>query len=175
MSLFASLYPLAQKTTLTLLITAEGDQLRVNVTPRANDDAKGEKTLYPLSILAKPDELDRDFAAAVEIYEPSTLSVLDQARAASAANGNASTPPALPAPSSKGKGGRKRATETPVPTDTSDSAGDADALPVDPRQTQIPGIDPDAEHITPETPAEPAEQDSSNAQPAAEDDGVDLL
>jgi PRTRC genetic system protein E len=175
MSLFASLYPLAQKTTLTLLITAEGDQLRVNVTPRANDDAKGEKTLYPLSILATPDELDRDFAAAVEIYEPSTLSVLDQARAASAANGNASETPALPAPSPKGKGSRKRATETPAPTDTNGNAGAADEPPIDPRQTQIPGIDVEAEPATPETPVEPAEQDSSNAQPAAEDDGVDLL
>ncbi len=174
MSLFASLYPLAQKTTLTLLITAEGDQLRVNVTPRANDDAKGEKTLYPLSILAKPDELDRDFAAAVEIYEPSTLSVLDQARAASAANGNASSTPALPAPTSKGKRGPKRAAETPAPTDSNDNAGTDDALPVDPRQTQIPGIEPDAEHAA-ATPAVAGEQDSSNAQPAAEDDGVDLL
>jgi PRTRC genetic system protein E len=175
MSLFASLYPLAQKTTLTLLITAEGDQLRVNVTPRANDDAKGEKTLYPLSILAKPDELDRDFAAAVEIYEPSTLSVLDQARAASAANGNASTPTALPAPAPKGKRGPKRATEMPAPTDSSGNASAADELPVDPRQTQIPGIDADAEPATSETPAVTGEQDSSNARPAAEDDGVDLL
>ncbi|CAE6811322.1 hypothetical protein R69658_05417 [Paraburkholderia aspalathi] len=95
MSLFASLYPLAQKTTLTLLITTEGDQLRVNVTPHARDDAKGEKTLYPLSILAAPDELDRDFAEAVAIYEPSTQSVLDQARAASAANGSTKHSPCI--------------------------------------------------------------------------------
>jgi hypothetical protein len=33
MSLFASLHPLAQKTTLTLSISTEGDQLRVNATP----------------------------------------------------------------------------------------------------------------------------------------------
>jgi PRTRC genetic system protein E len=175
MSLFASLYPLAQKTTLTLLITAEGDQLRVNVTPRANDDAKGEKTLYPLSILAKPDELDRDFAAAVAIYEPSTLSVLDQARAASAANGNVTSTPALPAPTPKGKRGTKRAAETPAPADSSENGDAGDVPPVDPRQTQIPGIEPDAEHATAETPAVAGEQDPSNAQPAAEDDGVDLL
>jgi len=174
MSLFASLHPLAQKTTLTLLITAEGDQLRVNVTPRANDDDKGEKTLYPLSILATPDELDRDFAEAVAIYEPSTLSVLDRARAASAANsGNAESPKALPAP--KGKPGRKRAAETSVPTDMNDNGGTPDTPPTDPRQTQIPGIDPDADPATAEAPAAVAEQDSGNAQPAAEDDGVDLL
>jgi PRTRC genetic system protein E len=178
MSLFASLHPLAQRTTLTLLITAEGDQLRVNVTPRANDDTKGEKTLYPLSILATPDELDRDFAEAVSIYEPSTLSVLDQARAASAANGTVDAgTKALPAPTTKGKGGRKRAAELPAPTDTNDNAANdaGDAPPADPRQTQIPGIDPDVEPATAETPAVVAEQDSSNAQPAVEEDGVDLL
>jgi PRTRC genetic system protein E len=178
MSLFASLHPLAQRTTLTLLITAEGDQLRVNVTPRANDDTKGEKTLYPLSILATPEELDRDFAEAVSIYEPSTLSVLDQARAASAANGTVdAAAKALPAPTSKGKGGRKRAAELPAPADASDSPGSepADAPPTDPRQTQIPGIEPAAEPATAESPAVAAEQDSSNAEPAVEEDGVDLL
>jgi PRTRC genetic system protein E len=51
MSLFTALHPLAQKATLTLLITVEGDQLRVNVTPRANDDKKGEKTLFRLCVL----------------------------------------------------------------------------------------------------------------------------
>lgn len=177
MSLFASLHPLAQRTTLTLLITAEGDQLRVNVTPRANDDTKGEKTLYPLSILATPDELDRDFAEAVSIYEPSTLSVLDQARAASTANGTVdAAAKALPAPTSKGKGGRKRAAELPAPTEN-DNAGSAagDTPPTDPRQTQIPGIDPSAEPATVETPASVAEQESNNAESAAEEDGVDLL
>ncbi|MDR6447440.1 PRTRC genetic system protein E [Paraburkholderia terricola] len=179
MSLFASLHPLAKRTTLTLLITAEGDQLRVNVTPRANDDTKGEKPLYPLSILATPEELDRDFAEAVSIYEPSTLSVLEQARVASAANGTAdAVTKALPAPAAtaKGKGSRKRAAEQPAPTDNEDEGGGAgDTPPADPRQTQIPGIDPDAEPATAETPAVVAEQDSSNAQPAVEEDGVDLL
>ncbi|WP_171915433.1 PRTRC system protein E [Paraburkholderia xenovorans] len=177
MSLFASLHPLAQRTTLTLLITAEGDQLRVNVTPRANDDTKGEKTLYPLSILATPEELDRDFAEAVSIYEPSTLSVLDQARAASAANGTVDAgTKALPAPTPKGTRGRKRTAEQPAPAESNNAADAAgDTPPTDPRQTQIPGIDPGAEPATAETPAVAAEQDSSNAQPAVEEDGVDLL
>ncbi|WP_144154506.1 PRTRC system protein E [Paraburkholderia sp. BCC1885] len=178
MSLFASLFPLAQKTTLTLLITVEGDELRVNVTPRPNDDAKGEKTLYPLSLLGTPDELDRDFAEAVSIYEPSTLSVLDQARAASAANGKASdAPKALPAPTAKAKRGRKPAADAATATSTGEDGAQEgeDTPPVDSRQTSIPGIDPDAEPAATEAPAEAVEQDSSTAQPAAEDDGVDLL
>ena len=187
MSLFASLHPLAQRTTLTLLITAEGDQLRVNVTPRANDDTKGEKTLYPLSILATPEELDRDFAEAVSIYEPSTLSVLEQARAASAANGTVDAgTKALPAPGNKGKGSRKRATELPAPTDANNAGGaDSDTPPIDPRQTQIPGIEPDVKSEPAETPG--AEDDHAQVEalglndPAlaaaveADADGVDLL
>jgi PRTRC genetic system protein E len=145
MSLFTSLYPLAQKATLTLLVTVEGDQLRVNVTPRATDDKKGEKTLYPLSILASPDELDRDFAEAVSIYEPSVLSVLDQARAASTANGGeTSKTAALPAPtpSTKNKPGRKARPTSAAsePADTPADNGNA-SDEVDPRQTAIPGLD----------------------------------
>jgi PRTRC genetic system protein E len=188
MSRFESIYPLAQKTTLTLLITAEGDQLRVNVTPRANDDAKGEKPLYPLSILATPAELDRDFAEAVAIYEPSTLSVLDQARAASAANsGDKPSTPALPAPGTarKGNTGKKGRTSASTPeTDTPAAAGDAPSAPeVDPRQTQIPGIDdaPGAAQTTPaaaeETgaPAAPADAATEPETPAEDAGAVDIF
>jgi PRTRC genetic system protein E len=177
MSLFASLFPLAQKTTLTLLITVEGDELRVNVTPRPNDDAKGEKTLYPLSLLGTPDELDRDFAEAVAIYEPSTLSVLDQARAASSANGKTTDAPrALPAPAAKGKRGRKPAADASAAPGASESREeDEGSTPTDPRQMSISDVVPDAQPAAPETPAEAAEQNSSEAQPAADDDGVDLL
>jgi PRTRC genetic system protein E len=188
MSLFKSLYPLAQKTTLTLLVTAEGDQLRVNVTPRANDDTKGEKTLYPLSILATPDELDRDFAEAVAIYEPSTLSVLDQARAASAANGKGDAPRALPSPTtpSRGKPGRRpKAEQSAAPETTAgDDAGAEQPAEVDPRQTSIPGIDADTQNASPaqaplaaEAGAQPA--NAAAAAPAADttaaDGGVDIF
>src|ERR1700738_542663 len=113
MPLFTTLFPLTKRAALTVLIVAEGDQLRVNVMPKSKDGSE-EKTIYPLSLLASPEELDRDFAEAVSIYEPGSQSVLDQARAASAANNNGEAPKARPAPS-KGKGGRKRAAELPPP------------------------------------------------------------
>lgn len=138
MSLFTSLHPLARRTTLTLLITAEGDQLRVNVMPRPNDDAKGEKTLYPLSLLATPEELDAEFADAVSIYEPSIASVLDQARAASAANSNGSATAALPAPAgNKRKGGRPpKADKAEGDKASGENTGSAPPE-VDPRQMSI--------------------------------------
>ncbi|MGQ7939103.1 PRTRC system protein E [Paraburkholderia sp. D1E] len=185
MSLFVSLYPLAQKTTLTLLITTEGDQLRVNVTPHAKDDAKGEKTLYPLSILATPDELDRDFAEAVAIYEPSTQSVLDQARAASAANGDKASP-ALPAPAAKGNRGRKARNEPNGAANAKQSpvaSGDVtqETPPVDPRQTSIPGIDIDAAKLDGGTPQQPTGEPSATATAVTPepvnsgDDAVDIF
>jgi len=174
MSLFTALHPLAQRTTLMLLITAEGDQLRINVTPRANNDGKGEKTLYPLSILATPDELDNDFAEAVSIYEPSVLSVLDQARAASDANGSGGTPRALPAPAAtKGKRGPKpKGQQPPEPPESEAGENPNAAPPIDPRQTSIPGI----ENETPgEAQASEADQPAVVAEPdsaASADDGA---
>jgi len=47
MSLFSSLHPLAQKATLIVLITAEGNQLCVNVRPQATGEKTVKKTLYP--------------------------------------------------------------------------------------------------------------------------------
>ncbi|CAG9195759.1 PRTRC system protein E [Paraburkholderia tropica] len=174
MSLFTSLHPLARRTTLTLLITAEGDQLRVNVMPRANDDAKGEKTLYPLSLLATPEELDAEFADAVSIYEPSIASVLDQARAASAAN-NGTAAPALPAPGgSKRKGGRPpRAEKAEGEKASGDDA--TGASEVDPRQMRI---DEPAAQDTPPLAESPTQEQPPVEQPAAapaQSEGLDVF
>ncbi len=180
MSLFMSLYPLAQNASLTILVVAEGDQLRVNVMPKSKDE-KAEQTLYPLSLLASPEELDRDFAEAVQIYAPGSQSVLEQARAASAANADAGAPPALPAPA-KGKPGRKPKNQTaaaPSTTDTqaADAGATGDGAPeVDPRQTSLletgAGEADAAQTGGGDTP--PA--DTTDAAPAAADEeGVDLL
>ena len=173
MSLFKSLFPLARDNSLTVLIVAEGEYLRVNVTPKSKGD-QGEKTLYPLSLLATPEELDRDFAEAVEIYSPGSQSVLEQAHAASEANSSGDVKPALPAPA-KGRPGRKpKAAALPAPTGNpgeppngDDKGTETSAAPeVDPRQHAIPGLD-DAE---PETPVE-----ETPAPGSAADEGIDLL
>lgn len=179
MSLFASLYPLAQKTTLTLLITTEGNQLRVNVTPHAKQDAKGEKTLYPLSILATPEELDRDFAEAVSIYEPSTQSVLEQARTASAANGTGKATSAHAA--TRGKPGRKARSESNEVVDSNqppaaNDKAEQETPPVDPRQTAIPGLDSEqAAGDTPQTRAAHLNDPAFAAAAGADADGVDIF
>ncbi|MCF1370301.1 PRTRC system protein E [Burkholderia cenocepacia] len=181
MSLFTSLHELARTTSINILITAEGDEnLRVNVTPLPN--AKGKKELWPLSLVATPQELDAEFAAAVEAYEPGALSLLDQARACAAAN-KSDAAPALPAPNASdaagtpGKRGRGRPPKAAKADDTNNppSTDGANAGATDPRQMRIDdagqpsdgGETPAAD--TP-APAEPA----SAAQPQSTDAGVDL-
>ncbi|KVX53355.1 PRTRC system protein E [Burkholderia cepacia] len=181
MSLFTSLYPLAQSASLTILVVAEGDQLRVNVMPKSKDE-KAEQTLYPLSLLASPEELDRDFAEAVQIYTPGSQSVLEQARAASAANAETGAAPALPAPA-KGKPGRKPKAQTAAATSSGDSqaanaGGAGDGTPeVDPRQTSLleNGAGESASAQTDAGDMPPAAATSEDAAAAADDEGLDLL
>ncbi|VWB76774.1 hypothetical protein BLA6993_03629 [Burkholderia lata] len=181
MSLFTSLFPLAQSASLTILIVAEGDQLRVNVMPKSKDE-KAEQTLYPLSLLASPEELDRDFAEAVQIYAPGSQSVIEQARAASAANAETGAPPALPAPA-KGKPGRKPKVQTaaaPSATDTlaanAGAAGEG-TQEVDPRQTSLlEGGAGEAAATQTGDDDTPLAGETSDAAPAAGDEeGLDLL
>ncbi|KWU26799.1 PRTRC system protein E [Burkholderia cenocepacia] len=179
MSLFTSLHELARTTSINILITAEGDEiLRVNVTPLPN--AKGKKELWPLSLVATPQELDAEFAAAVEAYEPGALSLLDQARACAAAN-KSDAAPALPAPNAgdaagtTGKRGRGRPPRAAKADDANNqpSTDGANAGATDPRQMRIDDASqPSDGSETP--PAEtPAPADPASA-PQSTDAGVDL-
>jgi PRTRC genetic system protein E len=173
MSLFKSLFPLARENSLTVLIVAEGEQLRVNVMPKSKDE-KASKTLYPLSLLGAPDELDRDFAEAVQIYAPGAQSVLEQAQAASEANGGKKAP-ALPAPAKeKGKAAKKAKANASEPagdgvTDDADAPSAGAPVEVDPRQTQIPGLS-----ASEDEPSDVGEEGPA-ASSEPEDAGVDLL
>lgn len=181
MSLFTSLHELARTTSINILITAEGDEnLRVNVTPLPND--KGEKKLWPLSLVATPEELDAEFAAAVDAYEPGALSLLDQARACAAANQSGSTP-ALPAPGTgqststtpkRGRGRPPKSAKTDAP-DAAPANGDANTNATDPRQMRIDddtqlSTDNETYAAEPQTATELA----SATQPQAGDDAVDM-
>ncbi|WGS44024.1 PRTRC system protein E [Burkholderia sp. JSH-S8] len=183
MSLFTSLHALAQTTSINILITAEGDEnLRVNVTPLPN--AKGKKELWPLSLIATPEELDAEFAAAVEAYEPGALSLLDQARACAAANTSGSTP-ALPAPNAGQPTGtaprrRGRPPRAAKPADTNTPPANDGANETDPRQMTIndsaPPLDgpEDRPDIDGSGNPEAVREDHDSDPADAADDGVDM-
>ncbi|HDV6329992.1 TPA: PRTRC system protein E [Burkholderia cenocepacia] len=183
MSLFTSLHELARTTSINILITAEGDEnLRVNVTPLPN--AKGKKELWPLSLVATPQELDAEFAAAVEAYEPGALSLLDQARACAAAN-KSDAAPALPAPNTgdtattPGKRGRGRPPKAAKAGGAGVPPASDDTGETDPRQMTITDTDQplDAREESPavDGAGDPeAVREDRDGEPANADAGVDL-
>ncbi len=85
--MFQQLHALAKDATLLITARAEGDQLRITVTPTKEDSKKTSAGgLRPLSIIATPDELDTDFAQALTIWQGTPAakrSVLEQAQDAS--------------------------------------------------------------------------------------------
>ena len=81
--MFTALHGLARRATLHIIVAAEGAQLRVTVQPKPT----GSDAPIPpaLSLLASPEEFDRDFAATVAQYEAPATSLLEQGKAAAAA------------------------------------------------------------------------------------------
>lgn len=90
--MFTALHALAQSATLMIVIAAEGDDLRVSITPtQAGDKTKAHK-LQPLSLVASPAELDDGFAAAIASWQAPKLTLQQQVEAANAAGAEGSVP-----------------------------------------------------------------------------------
>ena len=190
--MFAELHQLAQAASLLISVVAEGDNLRVTVTGTPAN--KANAGMYPLVLVGTPEELDRDFAQAVQIFEPSALPLLEQARAAASANSSKALP--APKPESKKADGSANATgkrgpgrppksaSTPaaepatVPTcdEGADEASTPSAQEVDPRQMSL--VDANSPPSAETTGTEPATTtDQAAAIPAStdpRDTGLDL-
>lgn len=184
--MFAELHQLARAASLLISVAAEGDNLRVTV--NATSTSKNGPGVHPLILVGTPQEIDEGFAEAVQIFEPSALPLLDQARAAANANGNkgtaapkppksstkdtqaASTPPkrgpgrptnAEKAAAEAAKNAGAAGSETP-PTDAKDD-NDAEMPEVDPRQMSLVDSDGGDTSSTGAAPAaEPASTDPRN-------------
>ena len=90
--MFTALHALTQSATLMIVVTAEGDDLRVSITPtQAGDKTKAHK-LQPLSLVASPTELDDGFAAAIQSWQAPKLSLQQQVEAANAAGAEGNAP-----------------------------------------------------------------------------------
>lgn len=135
--MFKALAELAQKSTLLISIATDGDQLRVNITPKANA-AGGTPALRPLSLLATADELDQDFGKALLAWtSPPRRSLLDQVADATAEDaaeeGNSaaakgSAKPAKPAKTAKAPAKSADKSAAPVAADAQQNGtGNADS------------------------------------------------
>jgi PRTRC genetic system protein E len=78
--MFTALQALAQKATLMVDITAEGDLLRVSITPTSSGKDPSQP-LRPLSLLATPEELDATFTEALHIWQAPHHLLIEKANA----------------------------------------------------------------------------------------------
>jgi PRTRC genetic system protein E len=83
--MFSAVQALAQKTTLLIVVSAEGELLRVNVTPTSTGKDAGQ-LLHPISLLATPAELDAGFVEALNAWQAPRRSLIEQVEAAAAAS-----------------------------------------------------------------------------------------
>jgi PRTRC genetic system protein E len=166
--MFTELHAMAKAAMLLITATAEGDQLRISITPSYPDGKvpAGATALRPLAVVGTPDELNEDFAAVLNLWQAPKLSVLEQAQAQVAeldddadtqkATGKAVTK----ASDAKSKTKSTRKSAPAAPADTSAQPGDEKsgeaAVPVDVHTLDI---------FT-----QPASVDDAGAQPSGEGD-----
>lgn len=136
--MFKQLHAMANAATLLITASAEGDQLRVSVTPTYPDGKvpAGASPLRPLSVIATPEELDADFAAVLAFWQAPKRSLIEQAQAAAGdgdegASRKAASKPAeakAPAAQPKSKPGRKTKADAATGSGADDEVkGDSDA------------------------------------------------
>ncbi|MFZ3286219.1 MAG: PRTRC system protein E [Telluria sp.] len=82
--MFKELHAMATAATLLITASAEGDQLRISVTPTYPDGKvpAGVAPLRPLSLVGSPEELDADFATVLTFWQAPKRSLMEQAQAA---------------------------------------------------------------------------------------------
>ncbi|WP_051156282.1 PRTRC system protein E [Herbaspirillum huttiense] len=133
--MFKGLQELARKSTLLISIAPEGDLMRVNIT-QVSKNPDTAPALRPLSLLASADELDRDFAQAMQMWSTTRRSLLDQVAGAldqedaedSAANDSSGKAAKQVTGSPKGEKQSKNA-EQPLAAEPTDAAPSGEASP----------------------------------------------
>jgi PRTRC genetic system protein E len=165
--MFADLHALAQSATLLIAVSADGDALRVSVTPTTFDPKKAH-ALRPMVLVGTPAELDADFGAAVIAWQAPRKSLVEQAQAAAGAadDDGAEMPAAATADqakaSAKAKPGPKRKDAAPAapakPAEKIEPAIEEAHKPVAPEfeLTAPPVETPTAGSEIPEPPPPPA-------------------
>lgn len=172
--MFNELHAMAKAATLLITASAEGDQLRVSVTPTYPDGKvpAGAALLRPLSVIGTPDELEADFTTALTIWRAPKRSIIEQAQAAADdepddnAGGKAAAKPAADK-SAKARPSRK---PTAAAAPKADSAGQGAA-----ESTDVAGSSSDSaagalggDEEASNSGAAPAEPPAAEPAPAAE-------
>lgn len=195
--MFTELHSLAQAASLLISVAAEGDALRVTV--NAAPAAKSGPAMHPLVLVGTPAELDAGFAGAVQIFEPSAMPLLEQARAAADANATKgksapkasskdasssaqAAPKRGPGRPPKNSAGATEKAEAPLPPQgaNADASDDGSTPEFDPRQMSL--VDGERSTAaaeadsTPATASQPPSDAESGREPSTDprDTGIDM-
>lgn len=144
--MFKELYPLIRRTTLHILLSTEGDLLRVNITPKAIE-GENPALATPISLLATPEELDAELSTILAGYTDAHMDLRASLEIAKTAmtEGKPAAKPAEKAKPEKPKGKGKVPTEPAKPSD-----------PDEPEAAVAPSSESSTAETAPE-PAQPAE------------------
>lgn len=180
--MFTQLHAMAQAATLLITAAADGDQLRISITPSYPDGKvpAGVAALRPMALVATPAELDADFGAVLAMWQAPKLSLIEQAKGQIDASDDEDEPKASGKVAAKaqdakpkGKGTRKSAAAAAPQADTNAQPAGADAQPVEAKD------DDAAESAAPDqaaTQPAPAIVDSSDpATPSVDVHTLDLF
>ena len=170
--MFSDLHALAQSATLLLAISAEGDQLRVSVTPTQAGDKTKPHALRPLTLLGTPTELDSDFGAALIAWQGPKQSLIEQAEAQAGVESESGT---AKSPAKTDKADTKAAKGKPGPKKKEPASSSADKSADEANAPAITPVDDVNEaNGTAETTA-PSEDPAANPPPALAAAPVDTL
>lgn len=148
--MFTELHAMAKSAMLLMTATAEGDQLRVSITPTYPDGKApaGRAALRPMSLVGTPDELNADFAAALAVWQAPKRSIIEQAQAAADDSGEAApvkaiekAPPKAADAKPKTKGTRKTAAAAATQEEAGGTADSDDAAMDDAAGSAAPDAD----------------------------------
>lgn len=165
--MFKELHPLVRRTTLHILLSAEGDLLRVNITPKAIE-GDNPALATPISLLASPEELDAELATILAGYTDAHLDLRASLEIAKTAmtEGKPAAKPADKAKPEKAKGKGKATTEPEKPANPDEPEAAAASSSESPTAETAP--DP-AQPAEPEQPEEPATPTKAAPLPPVEE------
>lgn len=175
--MFTELHAMAKAAMLLITATAEGDQLRISISPTYPDGKApaGAVALRPLALVGTPDELNADFSAALVLWQtPPKRSIIEQAQAAAAQEADDTAPEkAVAKAASKEVEPKPKRSPARKAAPAAEAAGKPDAKSINEGEADVE--DDAVSTGAPEVDAAPAVVDGTAAAPAAPAPVVDVV
>jgi len=166
--MFTDLHELTQTATLMIVVSNEGDQLRVSVTPTQSGDKTKAHALRPLSLVGTPAELDADFGAALLAWQSPKKSLVQQAQEAASTPDDEESESASDKPAAKPKSIAKTEKGKPGPKKKGPVQAALDKADDETKTADAGAAEDEAEFELEPPPTAPAEPEAAaEPEPAA--------